>query len=182
MKAIRLHTRGGPEVLVYEEAPQPHPQAGEVLVRVHAAAVTPTELLWVPTWTTRTGAERLFSIILGHEFSGVIAALGAGVTDWVEGDPVYGLNDWFVDGAQAEYCVAPAAPLAPKPRSLDHLQAAVVPSGPERGDAGPSGPRRVLYRGSEPRATGRDFPPNRFRTAPGAPPGDVLTRAGPAGV
>jgi len=49
MKAIRLRTRGGPEALVYEEAPQPHPQAGEVLVRVHAAAVTPTELLWVPT-------------------------------------------------------------------------------------------------------------------------------------
>jgi NADPH:quinone reductase-like Zn-dependent oxidoreductase len=44
MKAIRLHTRGGPEALAYEEAPQPHPQAGEVLVRVHAAAVTPTEV------------------------------------------------------------------------------------------------------------------------------------------
>jgi len=127
MKAIRLHTRGGPEALVYEEAPQPHPQAGEVLVRVYAAAVTPTELLWVPTWTTRTGADRPFPIILGHEFSGVIAALGAGVTEWAAGDPVYGLNDWFADGAQAEYCVAPAAPLAPKPRSLDHAQAAVVP-------------------------------------------------------
>jgi len=127
MKGIRLHTRGGPEALVYEEAPQPHPQAGEVLVCVHATAVTPTELLWGPTWKTRTGEDRPFPIILGHEFSGVIAALGAGVTEWAEGDPVYGLNDWFVDGAQAEYCVAPAAPLAPKPRSLDHVQAAVVP-------------------------------------------------------
>jgi NADPH:quinone reductase-like Zn-dependent oxidoreductase len=127
MKAIRLHTRGGPEALVYEDAPQPHPQAGEVLVRVHAAAVTPTELMWVPTWKTRTGDDRPFPIILGHEFSGVIAALGAGVTDWAKGDPVYGLNDWFEDGAQAEYCVAPAAPLAPKPRVLDHVQAAVVP-------------------------------------------------------
>jgi len=127
MKAIRLHIRGGPEALVYEDAPQPHPQTGEVLVRVHAAAVTPTELLWVPTWKTRTGEDRPFPIILGHEFSGVRAALGAGVTDWAEGDAVYGLNDWFADGAQAEYCVAPAAPLAPKPRSLDHAQAAVVP-------------------------------------------------------
>jgi NADPH:quinone reductase len=44
MKAIRLHTRGGPEAIAYEEAPQPHPQAREVLVRVHAAAVTPTEV------------------------------------------------------------------------------------------------------------------------------------------
>lgn len=127
MKATRLHVRGGPEALVYEEAPQPHPKAGEVLVRVHAAAVTPTELMWVPTWKTRTGEDRPFPIILGHEFSGVIAAVGASVTDWAEGDPVYGLNDWFEDGAQAEYCVAPAAPLAPKPRSLDHVQAAVVP-------------------------------------------------------
>src|SRR5262245_26094782 len=127
MKAIRLHIRGGPEALVYEEAQQPHPQAGEVLVRVHAAAVTPTELLWVPTWKTRTGEDRPFPIILGHEFSGVIAALGAGVTDWAEGDAVYGLNDWFENGAQAEYCVAPAVPLAPKPRLLDHVQAAVVP-------------------------------------------------------
>jgi NADPH:quinone reductase-like Zn-dependent oxidoreductase len=98
-----------------------------VLVRVHAAAVTPTELLWMPTWKTRTGEDRPFPIIPGHEFSGVIAALGAGVTEWAEGDPVYGLNDWFADGAQAEYCVAPAAPLAHKPRSLDHAQAAVVP-------------------------------------------------------
>jgi NADPH:quinone reductase-like Zn-dependent oxidoreductase len=127
MKAMRLHIRGGPEALVYEEAPQPHPQAGEVLVRVHAAAITPTELLWVPTWKTRTGEDRPFPIILGHEFSGVIAGCGAGVTEWTEGDPVYGLNDWFADGAQAEYCVAPAASLAPKPRALEHVQAAVVP-------------------------------------------------------
>jgi len=48
MKAMCLHTRGGPEALVYDEVPQPQPQAGEVLVRVHAAAITPTELLWVP--------------------------------------------------------------------------------------------------------------------------------------
>jgi hypothetical protein len=49
MKAIRLHSRGGPESLRFEDAPTPRPGAGEVLVRVRAAAVTPTELLWVPT-------------------------------------------------------------------------------------------------------------------------------------
>jgi hypothetical protein len=70
------------------------------------------------------GEDRPFPIKTGHESSGVIAALSAGVTEWAEGDSVYGLNDWFADGAQAEYCVAPAAPLAPKPRSLDHVQAA----------------------------------------------------------
>jgi NADPH:quinone reductase-like Zn-dependent oxidoreductase len=71
-------------------------------VRVHAAAVTPTEQLWRPSWKTRTGEARPFPIILGHEFSGVIASLGAGVSEGAEGDPVYGLNDWFADGAHME--------------------------------------------------------------------------------
>jgi NADPH:quinone reductase-like Zn-dependent oxidoreductase len=127
MKAIRLHARGGPEAFAYEEAPQPRPGEGEVLVRVHAAAVTPTELVWVPTWTTPTGEPRRFPIILGHEFSGEVAAVGDGVTDVAVGNPVYGLNDWFGDGALAEYCVARTAEVAPKPRSVDHLAAAVTP-------------------------------------------------------
>lgn len=127
MKAIRLHARGGPEAFAYEEAPQPRAEEGEVLVRVHAAAVTPTELAWVPTWTTPTGEPRRFPIILGHEFSGEVAAVGRGVTDLAAGDLVYGLNDWFRDGAQAEYCVARAAEVAGKPRSVDHLSAAVTP-------------------------------------------------------
>jgi NADPH:quinone reductase-like Zn-dependent oxidoreductase len=64
---------------------------------------------------------------LGHEFSGEIAAVGRGVTDVAAGDLVHGLNDWFRDGAQAEYCVARAAEVAGKPRSVDHLSAAVTP-------------------------------------------------------
>jgi NADPH:quinone reductase-like Zn-dependent oxidoreductase len=127
MKAIRLHAHGGPEAFVYEEAPQPHPEEGKVLVRVHAAAVTPTELAWGTTWTTPTGEPRRFPIILGHEFSGEVAAVGRGVTDIAAGDLVYGLNDWFGDGSQAEYCVARAAEFAGKPRSVDHLSAAVTP-------------------------------------------------------
>src|SRR5689334_19398041 len=98
MKAIRLHARGGPETFAYEDAPQPHPVEGEVLVRVHAAAVTPTELAWAPTWTTPAGAARPFPIIPGHEFSGEIAAVGAGITDLAVGEPVYGLNSWYGDG------------------------------------------------------------------------------------
>jgi NADPH:quinone reductase-like Zn-dependent oxidoreductase len=127
MKAIHLHVRGGPEAFVYEDAPQPHPEEGEVLVRVHATAVTPTELAWVPTWTTPTGEPRPFPIILGHEFSGEVAAIGSGVTDLAAGELVYGLNDWFRDGAQAEYCVAQASEVARKPRSVDHIAAAVTP-------------------------------------------------------
>jgi NADPH:quinone reductase-like Zn-dependent oxidoreductase len=127
MKAIRLHARGGPEVFTYEDAPQPRPGAGEVLVRVHGAAVTPTELLWRSTWATPTGERRRFPIILGHEFSGEVATVGDGVADVAVGSPVYGLNDWFRDGALAEYCVAREAEVAPKPRSVDHLGAAVTP-------------------------------------------------------
>jgi hypothetical protein len=57
MKAIRLHHRGGPEAFVYEEAPQPHPGADEVLVRVHAAAVTPTGVSNREGATLRPAAE-----------------------------------------------------------------------------------------------------------------------------
>src|ERR1700754_3200375 len=126
MKAIRLHGAQGAEAFVYEDAPRPSARAGEVLVRVHATAVTPTELLWPPTWQTAAGEPRALPIP-GHEFSGVIAAVGAGVTDFNEGDAVYGLNDWFADGADAEYTVAQASGLALKPRSIDHSEAAVVP-------------------------------------------------------
>src|SRR4051794_959262 len=127
MKAIRLHARGGPEAFVFEDAPTPRPGVGEVLVRVHAAAVTPTELLWVPTWTTRAGEPRPLPVIPGHEFSGEIAALGEGVADSSVGDPVYGMNDWFGDGAQAEFCLARPTDIAAKPRSVDHVAAASVP-------------------------------------------------------
>src|ERR1051325_11670731 len=99
MKAVRIHAPQGPEAFVYEDAPQPLPQAEEVLVRVYATAVTPTELLWPPTWQTKIGEPRVLPI-LGHEFSGVITAVGAGVSDLKQGDAVYGMNDWFVDGAE----------------------------------------------------------------------------------
>ncbi len=126
MKAALLRSRT-PPTFAYGDAPGPRPGAGEILVRVHAAAVTPTELLWMPTATTRDGAPRPLPLVMGHEFSGVVAALGAGVADVAVGDAVYGMNDWFRDGAQAEYCVARALDVAPKPRTLDHAAAAATP-------------------------------------------------------
>ena len=56
-----------------------------MLVRVHAAGVIPTKLSWVPTWTMRTGKPRPFPLIPGHEFSGEVAASGAGVTVLTDG-------------------------------------------------------------------------------------------------
>ena len=137
MKAICLRGRGGPEAFAYEEAPQPRPGEGEVLVRVHAAGVIHTELSWVPTWTTRAGEPRPLPVIPGHEFSGEIAALGAGVRDLGVGDLVYGLNDWYRDGAQAEYCVARVADFARKPAGIDHVHAAGTPiSAPSKAPEG----------------------------------------------
>src|SRR5881227_2280167 len=127
MKAIRLHARGGLEAFTYEDAQQPRPGEGEVLVRVHAAGVIHTELSWVPTWTTPAGEPRPLPVIPGHEFSGEIAGLGAGVRDASVGDLVYGLNDWYWDGASAEYCVARVADIAHKPASVDHVHAAATP-------------------------------------------------------
>jgi NADPH:quinone reductase-like Zn-dependent oxidoreductase len=127
LKAIRQHAYGGPESLRYEDAPMPSPKAGEVLVRVHAAGVTPTELLWSTSRTTQSGAPRPLPFIPGHEFSGKVAALGEGVTAVGVGDAVFGMNDWYGDGAQAEYCLARVADIARKPKSADHDHAAVTP-------------------------------------------------------
>ncbi len=70
MKAIRLQRVGGAESLRCEEAQKPVPKHDQVLVRVHAAAVTPTELLWYPTFHTTEGGPRDFPIIPGHESRG----------------------------------------------------------------------------------------------------------------
>ena len=117
MRAIRLHARGGPERLLYEDAPLPDPAAGEALLRVYAAGITPTELTW---------SERL-PTIPGHDVSGVVEALGPGVSDVSLGDAVYGLIAFPRDGSAAEYVVVRAGDLAPKPRTLDHVHAAAVP-------------------------------------------------------
>src|SRR5262249_13484944 len=104
MKVWRLTQSAAGPVLIATEAPQPAARPGEVLIRVRAAGVTPTELQWYPTSYTKTGEPRT-GAIPGHEFSGVIAAVGEAAAGFDEGDEVFGLNDWFADGASAEYCV-----------------------------------------------------------------------------
>src|SRR4051812_30940264 len=107
MKIMRLTDGPDGSVLVEDSAPVPTPGKGEVLVRVYAAGVTPSEIQWYPTSHTKSGEKRV-GAIPGHEFSGVIAALGEGVSDFDIGTEVYGMNDWFADGATAEYCVTTA--------------------------------------------------------------------------
>jgi NADPH:quinone reductase-like Zn-dependent oxidoreductase len=125
MKAIRLHGRGGPDRLVYEDVPQPHPGPGEVLVRVKAAVIA-TELRWPVTYQTRAGNERSLPIP-GHDLAGVVVEVGPGVTEIAIGAEVYALTAFDRDGAEAEYTLAEQGELAPKPRSLDYVQAAAVP-------------------------------------------------------
>lgn len=127
MKAIRLHHVGGSESLLYDDAPNPLPKDNEVLVQVYATAITPTEFDWYPTFHTPEGTMRPFPIIPGHEFSGVVDAIGSDCKDMQVGASIYGLSNWFIDGAQAEYCVTVPANIAPKPVTLEHTQAAAVP-------------------------------------------------------
>src|SRR3954454_1227777 len=126
MWALRLHERGGPEHLAYEQAPRPYVGIGDALVRVHAASFTPTELQWPSTWVDRAGKDRR-PVIPGHEVAGVVTALGYGTTGVAIGDAVYGLTDWYRDGAAAELIVVEARNLARKPDPLDHRTAAVIP-------------------------------------------------------
>src|SRR3954462_372540 len=126
MRALRAHEQGGPERLVEEDAGTPSPGIGDVLVRVHAASFTPTELGWPSTWIDRAGRDRRPSIP-GHEVSGVVSALGYGATGLAVGEAVYGLTDWYRDGAAAEYVAVEARNLAPKPEQLDHRAGAALP-------------------------------------------------------
>jgi NADPH:quinone reductase-like Zn-dependent oxidoreductase len=118
MNAIRLHTPTGPAGLVYEQIEMPQPKVGEVLVRVHAAAITRDELDWP--------VKRL-PAIPSYEFSGVVAALGQDVDGLAIGEPVYALSAFDRDGAAADYAVVSKEVLAPKPTTFDHIASAAIP-------------------------------------------------------
>ena len=126
MKAVSIYSYGGPEVLVYEDAPRPHPDAGEVLVRVHAAGINPVD------WKIREGhlkemLHHTFPLVLGWDLSGVVESLGTGLTRLKVGDEVFSRPDIARDGAYAEFIVVKESELALKPKSLDHLHAAALP-------------------------------------------------------
>lgn len=118
MKAVRVHAPGGPEVLRYEDVPEPTPRAGEALVRVEAAGVNYIDVYY------RTGlykAELPFT--LGLEAGGVVTAVGPGVTEVRVGDRVAYTG---VPGAYAEYAVVPAARLVVLPEGVTTRQGAAA--------------------------------------------------------
>ena len=123
MKAALLTKHGGPENLVLDDAPDPVAGPGEVVVDVHAASVNAAD------YKVRLGSydsKLVFPYILGRDFSGVVSALGAGVSDFAVGDPVFGVLDAGKEGAYAEKLAIKAAIIARKPDSLSHAQAAAL--------------------------------------------------------
>ncbi len=127
MKAARIHSFGGPEVLAIEEIPQPAVSApDDMLVRVHAAGVNPID------WLFRNGfGKDIFQhkppLTLGCDVAGVVEAVGTGVSRFQVGDAVYGYLNLQRNGAFAEFALAKEEELGRKPVSLDFVQAAGVP-------------------------------------------------------
>jgi NADPH:quinone reductase-like Zn-dependent oxidoreductase len=124
-KAVRVHAFGGPEVLRYEDAPRPTPGPGELLVRVRAAGVNPVD---AGVRAGRFGDFRArLPLVPGFDVAGVVDEVGEGVEAFTEGDDVYAMLDLERGGAYAQYVIVKVAEAAPKPETLDFLEAAGVP-------------------------------------------------------
>jgi NADPH:quinone reductase-like Zn-dependent oxidoreductase len=122
MKAAYIQQFGGPEVLQYGDLPDPSAGPGQIVVDTVAASVNGAD------WKVRAGsyAQATFPLILGRDFSGVVSALGAGVTDLRVGDEVFGVLEAGRDGTYAEKIAIGAAIVAKKPAALSHIDAAAL--------------------------------------------------------
>lgn len=124
MRAIGQDVLGGPEVLKVIEAERPEPRPNEVLIRVRAAGLNPTD------WKHRASGAFLGKppFVLGWDVSGVVEATGIGVALFKPGDEVFGMLPYpFGHGSHAEYVTAPARAFAHKPAAVDHAQAGALP-------------------------------------------------------
>lgn len=124
MKAVRIYSFGGPEVLQVEDVPRPEPGEGEVLIRVRAASVNPVD------YKMRQGGYRRAKIelpaTLGRDVSGTVEAVGPGAGGVRVGEDVYAFLG-ARGGGYAEYAIARAGEVARKPARLDEVHAAAVP-------------------------------------------------------
>jgi NADPH:quinone reductase-like Zn-dependent oxidoreductase len=122
MKAVRMHAHGGPDVLVFEDAPDPVPGPGEVLVAIRAASVNAAD------WKVRKGnlaGTLAFPHIPGRDFSGIIEAVGPGA-DLRPGDEVYAVCPRDLEGGYAEKIAIGAQYVARKPQNVTHIEAAAI--------------------------------------------------------
>ena len=124
IKAARVHQFGPPDVIAIEGMGLPSPGEGEILVRVHAAGVGPWDAL---VRSGNSGLRQTLPLTLGAEVSGVVAQVGPGVTGFAVGDEVFGATNPMFVGGYAEYALATAKMIAPKPAELSHLEAASMP-------------------------------------------------------
>lgn len=124
MKAVLFAAHGGPEMLRLGEAPDPVAGPGEVVVDVYAASINAAD------YKVRLGGSGYSNLklphILGRDFSGVVSALGPGVTDFKVGDAVFGVTDQGIEGCYAEKLAIKAAIIAKKPDRLGHAEAAAM--------------------------------------------------------
>ena len=128
MRAVRIHEYGGPGVIKCEEVPRPVPGKGDLLIRVHAAGVNPADTKIREGKAFASMYKDPFPFILGWDVSGVVEAVGSGVSAFKPGDSVYGMVNFpYEGGAYAEYVTAPEGHLARKPEKLDHVHAAALP-------------------------------------------------------
>jgi NADPH:quinone reductase-like Zn-dependent oxidoreductase len=127
MKAVRINEFGGPEVMKLEDVAIPVPAPDEILVKVYASGVNPTD------WGIRSGGNAMLKpyltlpMTLGWDAAGIVEEVGSEVTTLKKGDAVYGIPNFPGDGSYAEYCTAKASQFALKPKSIDYNEAAGVP-------------------------------------------------------
>jgi len=128
MKAIQFAQFGGPEVLRLADVSRPMPGAGEVVVDIHAAGVNPAD------WKGRAGLNEnakaiTFPHIPGRDFSGVIANVGAGVSDFKVGEAVFGVVAATTESTYCEAVAIPTGMIARKPANVSHAEMAAISLG-----------------------------------------------------
>src|SRR6201998_2055948 len=127
MKAIVVTDQAaGMAGMTLVERPEPQAAINDVVVRIHASGFVPTEMEWPSTWTDRRDRDRTPSV-LGHEFAGIVTAVGYGTTGLSVGQRVFGLADWYRDGTLAGYIAIEARNLAPLPGDVDFTVGASLP-------------------------------------------------------
>jgi len=126
MKAVVIHEYGGPEVLKYEDVPQPEPKQDQLRIHVIAAGVNPVDGMIRSGMFDKEG-RRAFPVILGGDISGVVERVGSNITKFKSGDPVFAYVSLDNSGGYAQYAVVTEREAAPKPKSLTYVEAAAVP-------------------------------------------------------
>jgi NADPH:quinone reductase-like Zn-dependent oxidoreductase len=126
MKAVVIHEYGRPELLKYENVPQPEPKEDQILVRVVAAGVNPVDGMIRSGMFAKHG-EGAFPMILGGDIAGIIEKVGSKVTKFKAGDSVFAYVSLENNGGYAEYALVTERETAPKPKSITYVEAAAVP-------------------------------------------------------